>query len=102
MGKGNKKKKKKGSSDPRINGGWFVPPDFKKCYIPLMDDPHFEWRWEEELVLAADQMWQLGYSPFKMASVLDRDPDEILILLVDRLRKEKIRMRAGGIIGTIS
>lgn len=74
----------------------------KKCYIPLLEDETFEWRWEEELVSTVDKMWIDGYSAIKMAQFLSRDPDEVLILLIDRLRQDLIHPRKGGLLGTIT
>jgi hypothetical protein len=75
---------------------------YKKAYIPLLEDESLEWRWEEKKVRDFDELWRLGYNIYTIANYFDRDPDEVLILAIDRVRSEKISQRAGGLLGTIT
>lgn len=74
---------------------------FKVVYIPLLEDESFEWRWEMADVHSVDNMWTKGWSIYRIAHELNRDPDEVLMLLMDRLRKNKIQDRSGGLAGTV-
>jgi hypothetical protein len=68
-------------------------------YIPFYDDEELEWEWEEKLVFKVDQMWANGNSAEWIAKELKKDPDEVLILLIDRARKGYINKRPGGVFG---
>ncbi|ARF66696.1 hypothetical protein ABNC92_20805 [Paenibacillus larvae] len=41
-------------------------------------------------------MWKLGYSVEEMAQKLNRDPDEVAILIMDLFRHGEIKDRPGG------
>jgi len=61
------------------------------------EEMDFSWNYKEiEKVIV---WWGRGLSIEKMAQRLERDPDEVLILLVDLARKEKIGRRKNGIFG---
>lgn len=79
-----------------------VSTPFHKCYIPLQEDESFEWRWEERKICEIDDMWKMGFSPYLIADLLKRDPDEVLVLLICRARSGIIKQRAGGLMGTIN
>jgi len=66
----------------------------KGLYIAC-EELDFSW-YEEEIELVI-QWWNTGLSVEKMAQRLERDPDEILVLLLDLARKEKIQQRKRGI-----
>jgi hypothetical protein len=68
-------------------------------YIPFYDDEELEWEWEDKLVCVVEQMWADGYSAYRIAEELKKDPDEVLILLIDRARKGYINKRPGGVFG---
>jgi hypothetical protein len=75
---------------------------FKKVYIPLFHDEDFDWRWERDDVMKLDELWKLGYNIITIADYFHRDPDEVLVLLFDRMRKGRLEQRAGGLTGTIT
>lgn len=75
---------------------------FDSVYIPFSEDDEFDWRWEEKAVRIVDRMWRSGYSVPKIAYRMERDPDEVLILLICRLRQDHIKKRPGGLQGTIT
>ena len=61
------------------------------------DDLDFSWyHWEIE---AVTEWWNGGLCITEIAEMLDRDCDEVAILLIDLARKEKIQPREGGIWG---
>lgn len=76
-----------------------VPSSAKtKRYIALMDlefgfDPFYE-------VALFRDMWREGYSIYSIASCFKRDPDEMLVLYIDQIRKGRISERPGGLGGT--
>lgn len=68
----------------------------EELYIAC-EDLDFSWYHDElQFVIEA---WGKGLSIFEIAEELQRDPDEVLILLVDLARKERIGKRRGGIFG---
>jgi hypothetical protein len=68
----------------------------QKVYIAL-EELNFIWDFRQ--VRELDEMWRRGFSLQYMAEYFDRDPDEVAILLMDRLRRGRIRPRKGGIFG---
>jgi hypothetical protein len=46
--------------------------------------------WDEKDVLAFDSMWNQGINIFEIAESFDRDPDEVVLLVLDRARKGHI------------
>lgn len=47
------------------------------------------------------KMWKDGKSILQIAQELDRDPDEVLILAIDRCKKGSIIPRDGGLLGVM-
>lgn len=75
---------------------------FNKLYIPFWNDETFEWRWEEAQVLIVDNLWTAGLSIQLICERFKhRDPDEVMILIMDRIRQGHIDHRPGGFLGTI-
>jgi hypothetical protein len=68
----------------------------QKVYIALED---LDFIWDIRQVRELDEMWRRGFSLQYMAEYFDRDPDEVALLLMDRLRRGRIRPRKGGIFG---
>lgn len=68
----------------------------QEVYIALED---LDFIWDIRQVLELDEMWRRGFSLQYMAEYFNRDPDEVAILLMDRLRRGRIRPRKGGIFG---
>ena len=44
-------------------------------------------------------MWSSGVSIYDMARSFNRDPDEVVVLIIDRARQGKIKPRKGGVLG---
>jgi hypothetical protein len=65
-------------------------------YIALED---LNFIWDLRDVRELDEMWRRGFSLQYMAEYFERDPDEVALLLMDRLRRGRIRPRKGGIFG---
>lgn len=57
--------------------------------------------WSLPDVWAIDDMWRKGVSLVEMAQKIDRDPDEVFILLMDRIRTNKLHARPGGMFGGV-
>lgn len=68
----------------------------EKVYIAL-EDMDFVWSLVE--VEAFRRMWHEGQSIYEMAQYFDRDPDEVTVLVMCQMRKEKIEQRPGGLMG---
>ena len=68
-----------------------------KVHIPLLD-MNFQWMPEEiEKVI---EMWQKGYDLRVISKELQREGDEVMILLLDLARKNQIEKRENSIWGT--
>jgi hypothetical protein len=55
--------------------------------------------WDEVEVLEFEKIWNAGMGLFEIAGKLQRDPDEVAILIIDRSRQRRIKPRLGGIWG---
>lgn len=55
--------------------------------------------WCEREVREFDHMWRGGLSVWDIARAFDRDPDEVLILVIDRVRGGHIEPRKHGVYG---
>lgn len=68
-------------------------------YIPLAEDPDFDWHWSAEEVRTVTKLWRKGISFWKIAEQLDRDADEVMVLLIALSRRGIIRPRPGWVWG---
>lgn len=68
----------------------------KATYIALYD---LNFDWLETEIVRFEEMWRAGVSVKQIAKVLQRDPDEVVILAMDRARKGKIAPRKCGLQG---
>lgn len=68
----------------------------RNIYIALED---MDFTWNEDEVLEFDRMWNEGLSLYDIARAFDRDPDEVALLVMDRVRSGYIRKRKNGIWG---
>ncbi|MFV9511819.1 hypothetical protein [Tepidibacillus sp. LV47] len=50
-------------------------------------------------VLNVDKLWNEGWSVWDIAKAFNRDPDEVAILIIDRVRNGFIQKRPGGAYG---
>lgn len=55
--------------------------------------------WDEDEVLEFDRLWHAGASIYEIARHFRRDPDEVVILAIDRARQGFIGPRSGGVWG---
>ncbi|MNY77987.1 hypothetical protein D3C86_2180650 [compost metagenome] len=55
--------------------------------------------WDEREARKLDEMWKKGYDIEVIAETLERDCDEVAILIIDRARKGKIKARETGVFG---
>lgn len=69
----------------------------RKIYIALEE---LDFVWDENDVTAFDRMWEMGWDCSRIAEELERDPDEVAILAMDRIRQNRIHPRHGGWFGT--
>ena len=53
--------------------------------------------WDLVDVIRFDQMWKDGLSIIEIAEKFDRDPDEIVILIIDRAQQFKIKSRENSV-----
>jgi hypothetical protein len=60
---------------------------------------HLNFRWDLNEVQQAEHMWREGLSVEDMAVAFKRPAKEVFILLLDRLEKDRIHTRHGGMFG---
>lgn len=70
----------------------------KKRHIACEDINYF---WDAPEVKIFKSMWNEGKSINQIAIILDRDPDEVLILAIDQCRSGYIKKRQGGALGAM-
>lgn len=67
-----------------------------RLYIAL-ESLDFSWYpWEVEKVR---ELWAQGKSIMRIGKIMDRDPDEVTLLVMSLARERKISRRPGGAIG---
>lgn len=79
-----------------------IPQPRAKKYIPLENDFDFHWEWALEEKRAVVAGWRKGASVWALAEQLKRDPDELMLLLIDLSRRGKIKPRPGWVWGKSS
>lgn len=65
-------------------------------YIALID---LNFGFSQEELKIFRSMWKAGESVFVIAEELERDSDEIAVLVMDQARKGRIKQRPGGLYG---
>lgn len=55
--------------------------------------------WDEKDVKVIERMWSSGVSIYDISRSFNRDPDEVVILIIDRARRGSIKPRKGGVLG---
>jgi hypothetical protein len=70
----------------------------QKVYMALEDDD-LNFYWDEKEVELFDKLWKRRTNIMDIADALKRDPDEVMLLAIDRARKGFINKRKGGIVG---
>jgi hypothetical protein len=68
----------------------------QKVYLALEE---LDFTWDEREIIQFETLWREGISLWDIAKSFGRDPDEVLILAVDRGRRGTIHKRAGGVFG---
>ena len=68
--------------------------EYPDCSYIACED--LEFGWSQEDVEQVIEWWNEGVSYDEMARRLDRDGDEVAILLIDLVRKGRIQKRRGG------
>ena len=72
-----------------------IPKD--KIHIPLID---LDFRFQPEEVERVEEMWKEGYDIRVISKELNREGDEIMVLLLDLARKDRIVKRENSVWGT--
>ncbi|HJV46616.1 MAG TPA: helix-turn-helix domain containing protein [Bacillota bacterium] len=67
-----------------------------KVYVALEE---LNFVWDEVEIDQVKKLWRQGTPIDEIAEVMDRDIDEIGILIIDQCRKNKIKQRPGGLWG---
>lgn len=56
--------------------------------------------WDQKEIEDFKTLWREGISVEKIGFVLNRDPDEVLLLAIDQSRNRMIKRRSGGLLGS--
>ena len=76
----------------------YMKKESQSIYTAL-EGEDLDFYWEEADVLKFDQMWRSRVNLLDIARYFGRDPDEVVVLAIDRARKGFIGKRKGGIVG---
>lgn len=77
-------------------------PHPPKQYIMFLHDECMDFGWDEKREIPLfHKLWSKGLSIYDIADEMRRDPDEILLLIVDQRRGGQIEDRPGGIFGKL-
>lgn len=68
----------------------------QRTYICCED---LDFIWDERDIKLVDRMWLEGLSIYDISRSFNRDPDEVVVLIIDRSRKGRIKPRKGGVFG---
>ena len=77
--------------------GWPEMKSRLKLYVAL-ENLDFTWCERTEIPIV-ERMWREGAPIWEIAEAVDRDPDEVALLIMDRIRKRFLRPRPGGVFG---
>jgi len=76
------------------------PPNAKRRHKLHLACEEMDFTWCTEEVKGFETMWLEGIALESIAKQLERDPDEVLILLIDRARRNKLIIkRQNGLLG---
>lgn len=78
--------------------GWTEMKSRLQIYVAL-EDLDFTWCERREIPVV-EEMWKNGAPIWEIAEEVGRDPDEVAILIMDRVRKRFLRPRPGGVFGS--
>lgn len=71
--------------------------DSRRSIYTALEDLNF--LWNEDDLPAFREMWKDGRSVQEIADHFDRDPDEVVLLVIDQAREGKIKRRSTGLSG---
>ena len=71
--------------------------DSSRSFHIALEDLNFKWNVRD--VQEFRRMWEEGLSIWDIARAFDRDPDEVVLLIMDQSRKGDIKPRKNGIWG---
>lgn len=60
-----------------------------------------DFSWYKKEVEKVKNMWEEGHHIKDIAQVMDREVDEVFLLLLDLIRRKKIKSRENGIYGRL-
>jgi hypothetical protein len=69
-----------------------------RLYIAL---EQLDFSWRPAVIATVKEMWKSGIPLADIVAEVDRDPDEVLVLLIDLARRKWITSRPGGIWGGV-
>ena len=72
------------------------PLPTEEVYIAGLD---WKFDWSMKDVRRVEKMWKDGFHISDISKTVKRDMDEVAILIMDRVKKGKIKKRAGGVLG---
>lgn len=70
----------------------------EELYIALSE---LDFSWYHAEVEKIKKLWAYGLHIAKIAEMLERDIDEVAVLIMDLARKNKIRRRKNGVLGEV-
>lgn len=70
--------------------------EHRRSYIVLQD---MEFGYTPEEIEEFDELWNAGISLWDIAKRFKRDPDEMVLVVLDRIRKGALGKRKGGLFG---
>lgn len=76
-----------------------IERDRRSIYLACEE---MDFTWKRKDVDDFELMWSEGKSIRQIGDVLNRDPDEVLILALDRIKNRKIEERPGGALGAMA
>jgi hypothetical protein len=79
-------------------GEAYMKKTSRNIYMAL-DDDDLNFYWDEREVMQFDRLWKSEMNILEIAEFFNRDPDEVVVLALDRARKGFIGKRKGGIVG---
>lgn len=81
-----------------IETAYLTEPPRKQRYIACET---LNFVWDQPVIDQVKAMWRDGVSLEDIAAELQRDPDEVAILIIDQRRMNKIRLRTMGLWGGV-
>lgn len=75
-----------------------LPPIPPEQYVMFLHDD-INWGWTHDEIDTFTRLWKEGVSLWDIAKQLERDPDEVALLVIALRRDKRIKRRPGGIWG---